>query len=367
MNEKMISIVGTVGVPATYGGFETLAENLVRYRSDHALPARLIVYCSRSAYRDCPREWLGAELKYLPLPANGISSVPYDVLSLFSAAWSGSDVILLLGVSGAVALPLLRWLTQVRLITNVDGIEWKREKWGRLARWFLRLSEGIAVRYSHVVVADNEAVALYLEVTYGRKSEIIPYGGDHALLAESAQDQVIPLPSYYALALCRIEPENNVELILEAFAERPELPLVFIGNWGQTRLGRVLRKRYTGASHLLLLDSIYEPCLLRSVRAGAKIYVHGHSAGGTNPTLVEMMHFGLPILAYDCSFNRYTTENNALYFKDAVGLRLAMDVLRDVDQQQVAENLRLIARERYLWSDVGNAYFCLMGGIGSAL
>lgn len=364
MNEKTISIVGTVGVPAAYGGFETLAENLVRYCHDHALSGRLMVYCSRNAYSVRPPEWLGAELKYVPLPANGISSIPYDVISLFSAAWHRSDVILILGVSGAVALPLLRYFSGTRLITNVDGMEWKREKWGRFARWYLRVSERIAVRFSHVVVADNDSVARYLATTYGCISEMIPYGGDHALLAALAQPQDITLPPRYALALCRIEPENNVSVVLDAFKEKPYIPLVFIGNWQHTQFGRQLRRHYSGVPHLYLLDPIYDPGLLRSVRARAELYVHGHSAGGTNPALVEMMHFGLPILAYDCVFNRDTTENEAIFFKDAVGLRRLMDALTDTAQAQVGANLRRVARERYVWERIGEAYFRIFG-VGS--
>jgi glycosyltransferase involved in cell wall biosynthesis len=367
VNEKTISIVGTVGVPAAYGGFETLAENLVRYCHDHDLPARLVVYCSRHAYPVRPLEWLGAELKYVPLPANGIYSIPYDVISLFAAAWHRSDVILLLGVSGAVALPLLWAFSGARLVTNVDGMEWKREKWGRFARWYLRLSERIAVRFSHVVVADNDSVARYLAATYGCAAEMIPYGGDHALLSAPAPSPDIALPSRYALALCRIEPENNVSVVLEAFRGKPNIPLVFVGNWQHSQFGRRLRSHYAGVSHLYLLDPIYDPGLLRSVRTRADLYVHGHSAGGTNPALVEMMHFGLPILAYDCVFNRNTTENKAIFFKDAVGLRRLMDALTDATQKQVGANLRRVARERYVWERIGEAYFRAMGAGASHL
>jgi len=356
-----VAIVGTVGVPARYGGFETLAENLVRYSSARQLPCRLTVYCSKREYVDRPTSWFGAELVYVPLRANGVSSIPYDVISLFSAVLRRNQVILLLGVSGAVALPVIRLLSRARIITNVDGMEWKREKWGRLAQWFLRFSERIAVRFSQVIIADSDCVAKYLAETYGCACEVIAYGGDHALAESPIEKQEIALPGGYALALCRIEPENNVAIILDAFSGRATLPLVFIGNWNDTLLGRKLRKRYNGIRHLYLLDPIYEPHLLRAVRDNAVLYIHGHSAGGTNPSLVEMMHFGLPILAYDCGFNRYTTGNEALFFNDAATLGCAMDGMTPAIQEEIGVRLRRIARTRYVWNLIGEAYFRIMG------
>ena len=128
--------MGTVGIPANYGGFETLAENIARYHQMNRLPGILAVYCSAPNYNQRPRTYLGAELRYLPFRANGISSIVYDAFSLISAIWHRSDVILLLGVSGAIALPLVRLVSRARVVTNVDGIEWKRQKWQGAAKSF---------------------------------------------------------------------------------------------------------------------------------------------------------------------------------------------------------------------------------------
>ena len=359
---KTISILGTVGIPASYGGFETLAENLARFHQANELTGELVVYCSAKSYPARPESHLGARLRYIDLNANGVSSIPYDIVSLLSAVRHRSDVILLLGVSGAIALPLVRLLSRARIVTNIDGIEWKREKWKGAARWFLRFSERMAVRFSHEVVADNAGIAEHVAQSYGRDCHVIAYGGDHALQAPIKPYEGPPLPPRYALALCRIEPENNVTMILEAFVRIPGMPLVFVGNWNNSAFGRELRQRYASLPHLHLLDPIYDIGVLRTVRGNAALYVHGHSAGGTNPSLVEMMHFGVPILAFDCIFNRCTTEEKAVFFKDAEALRNAVDTLDPDDAARIGEDMRRVAEARYTWDAVGRAYFRILLG-----
>lgn len=352
-----VSIVGCAGVPAAYGGFETLAENLVLYRERQGLAADLTVFCSGRAPDGAAPQFHGARLDYVPLPANGVASVAYDAWSLVRAMRRGADAVLVLGVSGAVALPLVRCLGRARVVTNIDGIEWRRAKWRWLARNFLRLSEWLAVRCSHVVVADNQGVAEHVAKSYGVPCTVIAYGGDHAV-APARRPYPAALPARYALALCRIEPENNVAMILEAFARSSALPLVFVGNWDASAFGREMRARYRGHGHLVLADPEYDPGALRTLREGASLYVHGHSAGGTNPSLVEMMHFGVPVVAYDCVFNRYTTDNAAAYFRDVPGLQAGAARLAQAGQGEiVGAHMRALAQERYTWAQVGAAYF----------
>lgn len=356
-----IAIIGTVGVPGCYGGFETLAENLVRHHDAAERPEELTVYCSARAYPERSPTYLSARLRYSRLDANGPQSIVYDAVSLADAARRGTDAIVVLGVSGAVALPLVRLLSRSRIVTNIDGIEWRREKWQGLARRFLRWSERLAVRFSHEVVADNQAIADYVRDTYGVAAQVIEYGGDHAVQVPPAETVGVALPPGYALALCRIEPENNVGLILDAFA-RSGRPLVFVGNWDKSDYGRSLRARHAGAPNLHLLDPIYEEGRLRRVRADAALYVHGHSAGGTNPSLVEMMHFGIPILAFDCVFNRHTTEGAAHYFEDAEALARLTSALPDDALQANADAMRSIAARRYTWDRISRSYFDLLAG-----
>lgn len=354
-----IAILGTVGVPGRYGGFETLAENLVRYHVCSGSQTGLTVWCSGKDNANHPKLFESAELRYVGLRANGAQSILYDVVSLWQAVSSGHDRILLLGVSGALALPLIRLVSQARIVTNIDGIEWKREKWNWLARLVLRTSEWAAVRFSHEVIADNQAIADYVRATYSSRCHVIAYGGDHALTHGGEAEATTGLPERYALALCRIEPENSVHTILKGWTSEDQ-PLVFVGNWASSAYGRDLRQRYGGHDNLFLLDPIYDPARLRALRDRATLYLHGHSAGGTNPSLVEMMHFGIPVIAHDCKFNRHTTENRALYFTTSAEISDHVRALTMEQAKIIGLHMRKIARRRYTWSKIGKSYFSLL-------
>ena len=359
MIKSHIAILGTVGVPGRYGGFETLAENLVHYHQRSGLPSALTVWCSGKDNPEKPPDFAGARLRYVALKANGVQSIFYDAVSLWQAVRSGHEKIILLGVSGAFMVPLIRAFSKARIITNIDGIEWKRAKWNAAARVFLRASEGAAVRFSHAVIADNQAIADYVQTRYRKTCHVIAYGGDHAVASAGMSQAPESLPEHYALALCRIEPENNVHMILEAWTHL-DRPLVFVGNWAGSAYGRDLRDQFGGHAHLHLLDPVYDPDALHALRSRATLYVHGHSAGGTNPSLVEMMHFGIPVVAHGCAFNRFTTEKSACYFDNAQELVAMVNELEDEEARRIGASMREIAHRRYTWETVGSAYFELV-------
>jgi len=354
---KKVAIVGTQGVPANYGGFESLVENLLGDNCPQGV--EYTVFCSG---KDMPvrlAEHKGARLRYVPLRANGIQSVPYDVWSMCRCL-RGYDVVLVLGVSGCLFMPVLRLLCRSKIIVNIDGLEHRRAKWGRWARRVLRASEAMAVRFADVIVADNKGIQDYVTETYGKASELIAYGGDHA--CRSLPDEYVDatLARYgvqkggYAITVCRIEPENNSHVILEAFSRAPERQLVFIGNWGHSEWSRTLREKYSRCSNIKMLDAIYDLDILYALRSNAGIYMHGHSAGGTNPSLVEAMFFGIPIIACDVVYNRETTENRAAYFRDGDELlALLRGALPDGALMQE------IARRRYTWRYISEQYVSL--------
>lgn len=354
-----IAILGIVGVPGRYGGFETLAENIARFHSDINSPVELTIWCSSKDQSESPTEFENSKLRYVPLSANGVESILYDTISLFQAVISKNDKILLLGVSGALMLPLIRLFSNVRIITNIDGIEWKREKWSTFPRLFLRFSEWAAVRFSHDVIADNEAIAEYVRLVYGIECKVIAYGGDHAIDTSNLKERVKivkGLPSDYALSICRIEPENNIHIILDAISETNQ-SLVFIGNWNNSKYGWDLREKYADQKNLYLLDPIYDHSSLFQIRKNAAFYIHGHSAGGTNPSLVEMMHFGIPIFAFDCEFNKYTTEGKANYFADASELKREIVSLNFQEKYKTGAIMKEIASKRFTWDIIGTEYF----------
>ncbi|PCK33627.1 DUF1972 domain-containing protein [Pseudoalteromonas piscicida] len=341
-----VSIIGTVGVPACYGGFESLVENL--------LPSEKfqLVYCSAKAYDKQVESYQGATLKYWNIGANGISSIPYDILSIFHTVFKTKNDLLILGVSGALALPFVRLFTKRKVITNIDGLEWKRDKWNWAAKAFLKLSERLAVRFSDTVVADNAGIAEYVEAEYGVKSTVIAYGGDHALGC-SKEELKEENNNSYALALCRIEPENNCHVILDAFSKMPNKKIKFIGNWDNSEYGLNLKREYSNFNNIELIDPIYNIEELYKYRSSASVYIHGHSAGGTNPSLVEMMFFNLPIVCFDCVYNRATTEEQADFFSSSKQL---VELFEKKEIRECGEALMEIAHRRYTWKVVKNQY-----------
>jgi glycosyltransferase involved in cell wall biosynthesis len=358
---KKIAIIGTVGIPANYGGFETLAENLVHFHQASSLTDLLTVYCSSKCYPTKASSYLSAQLKYVPLNANGVQSIVYDLVSLVSAVWNRNNVILLLGVSGAVALPLIRLFSSAQIITNIDGIEWRREKWQGFSKRFLRFSEKIAVRFSHQVITDNEAIADYVKQSYGVDSHVIAYGADHAVAADAVAVDEYALPENYAFSVCRIEPENNIHIILEAFSKLNSHTLVMVGNWNNSEYGRALQEKYVSYDNIFLLDPIYDLGKLKTLRSQALFFIHGHSAGGTNPSLVEAMHFGKPVLAFDCIFNRCTTEDKSFFFKNTDELQYLIKTMDGADTYRIGEQMLEIAQRRYTWRIVAEQYFALIG------
>lgn len=354
---KNISVVGVVGLPARYGGFETLVENLVRENERLDDKFQFDVYCTSKEGGRGEARYLSSRLKYLPLSANGYQSVGYDMLAMLLSIFSKRDVILVLGVSGAIFLPIVRLFSSVKIITNVDGVEWRRDKWGRFAKAFLKISERFAVKYSNIVISDNEEISKYIENEYGVESKVIAYGGDHVLVQGCGSPSDVVAPGRYAFSVCRIEPENNVHMVLEAFSSAGDIPLVMVGNWSSSDYGRGLRAQYSSFDNLILLDPVYELDKLCSLRSQMLFYVHGHSAGGTNPSLVEAMHFGHPVFAFDCGFNRATTENSACYFSNSGELVELISTFNCIDAQAVGETLKEVAVRRYTWSIVADQYF----------
>lgn len=352
MNKIKVDIVGIVGLPACYGGFESLVQNLVNYQSDNV---DYTVYCSGKTYVEKCSKYKHATLKYLPFNANGISSIPYDIVGLFLSMFKKKDVMLILGVSGCIFLPIFRFFSSAKIVTNIDGLEWKRDKWGWGAKRFLKFSEKMAIKYSDVIIADNEAISQYILSEYGVVSEVIAYGGDHAIVHNSLPEN----KDDYFFTVCRIEPENNIAMILDAFSKTTN-HLKIVGNWNSSSYGSYLKGKYIGFQNIEVIDPIYDIKKLFELRSKCRGYIHGHSAGGTNPSLVEAMHFYTPIIAFDCNFNRFSTENSAFYFKSADELVSILIKKSDhhsrVEDDLCAKKMKDIAMRRYTWEKITNMY-----------
>jgi glycosyltransferase involved in cell wall biosynthesis len=358
--KSKLAIIGTVGIPARYGGFETLVEELVKYLNEDF---DITVYCSGKFYskKEQQETYNGAKLKYIPLEANGFQSIPYDIYTIFHASFN-ADILLILGVSGCMVLPFVKFFSKKRFFVNIDGIEWKRDKWGKAIKTFLRYSEIFAVETAENVITDNEVIRKYLKATYNYNSNLIEYGGDqvvHIPITDKSVDKYPFLTSKYLFGVCRIEPENNIHVILEAINEQIEYPFVMIGNWSSSEYGKELRAKYQ-APHIYLLDPIYEPIELNTLRSNCYLYIHGHSAGGTNPSLVEAMNLALPTVAFDVGYNRETTEDKAFYFKTASRLLKIIQDFDDEQQEEHSKTMLSIAKRRYTWKVIAEKYGKMM-------
>lgn len=343
-------MVGTRGIPARYGGFETLAEQLAR--NIDAREVELTVYGQRSAYAPAERhgDFEGHSRAWLPFSAGGAQSLIHDALQLAHAVFvSKHRQILLLGTSAAWLLPVIRLLRpQLRIVANIDGLEWRREKFGGWARAVLRRLESWAVRHSDVIIADNDALVPMVREIHGITPVMIAYGADHVELPDTSGST----PEGYLLAIARIEPENNTAMILSA-AHRAGAKITFVGNWHATDYGRSLQRDYGAEQHIDLRMPIYEQSALASIRSGSSVYVHGHSVGGTNPSLVEAIFHSERVLAFDCPFNRATLDGEGSYFSSAADL---VELIRRPNSGYIEQDALECLRRRYRWNVITRQY-----------
>jgi len=334
-----VAIIGTNGLPANYGGWETLVTNIVESLS---LRHKVTVYCSSKSYSEKLATYKGARLEYLNLKANGIQSIFYDFISMLMAL-KNNHAFLILGTSGCVFIPVIRLLKpSLKIVVNIDGLEWRRQKWGFWAKKFLRLSEKFAVKFSHKVISDNKVIQDYILEAYHKNSELIAYGGDHVT------SKTVEITN----------PQKN--MILDTFSDFTDLNLVIVGNWSNSAYGEELRQQYQIFSNIYMLDPIYDQFELDSLRSNCYVYIHGHSAGGTNPSLVEAMYMGLPVIAYDVNFNRETTASSALYFSSKERLVELFSAIDETSMAILANNLKNIALERYTWHKIAGSYLAVL-------
>lgn len=352
-SKKRVAVIGSQGVPPQYGGFETLVDNIIGHRDRGRV--EYTVFCSRPDMKTDLTDYKGCRLEYVNLHAHGKMSVPYDIISMIRAT-RGFDAILVLGVSGCIFLPALKLLTRAKIIVNIDGLEHKRDKWESMAKRYLKFSLDMCVRWADEIVSDNKGIQDFVRDTYHREARLIAYGGDHALrdINEARQEAILEFyglrPGEYDLSICRIEPENNCDITLEVFAANGQTAVI-VGNWNHSDYSRDLYRRYKHHPNLRLLRPIYDLDILYALRNNARRYIHGHRAGGTNPSLVEAMFFGKPILAFDVIYNRETTQGNAFYYSDSESLAHLVG-RTDLDGSGTTS----IARREYVWKEIARQY-----------
>lgn len=322
MKQLKVAFIGSVGIPNRYGGFESFLEQCAPILANSV--AQVTVSCDAEKYDDHTPEYKGVRRIFINVPANGAKSVLHDLVA-FMRVWPNASHIVVLGVSGGLWFPLFRFLcllTGAQLCINIDGVEWRREKFSYVKRIALRLFDGLAQLFAHRIVYDNECLRPYVLESCQDKAVLIAYSGDHVLRL----DPPPPLIPLSAMTVCRIEPENQIELLIEGVLRSNLERYTIVGNWQHSVYGRNIIARFGMQSKLKLLDSIYDQAALAHLRQSHLLYLHGHSVGGTNPSLVEMLFYDAQILCFDCVFNRATAGDHANYFANATELTKLIDL-----------------------------------------
>lgn len=362
--KKKIHIVGTHGVPARYGGFETLADFLCQNLKDDF---ELTVYCSAHKYPLKEKEYHGAKLKYISLEANGFKGIFYDLIT-YAQALLSADVILYLSPVGSGFMTPLKFLTGKKVIVNHGGLnEWEREKLSTIQKMWAKFNHRIAARYSDFNISDNFLYQKSLKYNFKANSNVIRYGADHVnkikLIDSRFKDKYLFVKDNYAVSVSRAQLDNNIHIVLEAFETFSTYKIVLVSNWSISKYGIDLKEKYSGHPNMILLDAIYDKEELDYIRGNALVYIHSHSRCGTAPSLVEAMYLKNAIISFDVQTNRETTKNKAIFFSSAVSLTEELNRLELKDLTLNKETMFDIASKEYTWKTISNQYKVLINSL----
>lgn len=357
--KKKVAIIGTNGLPARYGGFETLTNYLVEFLSNDF---DITVYCSKTQKKNRLANYKGAKLRYYPLKANGWQSMLYDFITIFDA-YIKSDNLIILGFSGAFAFPFNK-LFRKNIIFNIGGIEWKKvrgSKWSSnieiaLKKWM----EKVCVKNSQIVIIDNISFLDYVRNSYKITPVLAEYGSDHAK-RYPITDEIISKYSFvnkpYDITVSRAQYDMNIHMVIEAYKSIPERTVVIVSNWNISDYGiDLFKQNFNKYNNIILLNAIYDQIELNTLRSNCELYLHTHSLCGTAPSLVEAMYLNLPIVSFDITANRATTEDRALYFKNVDELVMLLNTISNEDIEQNQRQMKIIADNRYGWKRIAEIY-----------
>jgi glycosyltransferase involved in cell wall biosynthesis len=361
---KTLRILGTRGVPAAHGGFETFAEHLSLYLV--AKGWRVAVYCQDDGTGQVFEDtWQGVERVHIPIMQAGPKgTILFDWKATAHAA-RHKDLCLTLGYNTAVFCSLLRLKGLPNLI-NMDGIEWSRIKWGPLAKLWFWLNDWAGCWLGNHLVADHPQIKVHLQTRVSAdKITTIPYGADAVTSAPVAPVQALGLePGCFMTVIARAEPENSLLEMVQGFSAKPRgMQLVVLGKYQDDNAYH--RAVKAAASHeVKFVGAIYDKSVVQALRFHSAAYVHGHQVGGTNPSLVEALGAGNAVIAHDNRFNRWVVGDGALYFSGADGFARCMDDLAANPGKLAALRVHGQARfkEAFTWNDVLAQYESLLTG-----
>lgn len=355
-SKMKIAILGTRGIPNNYGGSEQNAEHLSKYFCE--MGHEVVVYSpddhpyDEQSYGPVSIRRIFCHEKWLKI----VGTFLYDMLCMLDARRRDYDIILQLGNVPAAAFYFLKSSRYI-LVTNMDGLEWKRGKWNRVLQAFAKYCETNGARRSDGLIADNLAIRDYLKQEYDVDSRFISYGAEILKPEETALLQQYQLTEreYYCL-IARLEPENNIELILDGYLESgSEMDFIVIGKTTTPHAALLLRK-YKEQPRIRFLGGIYDYKNLSHLRGLARLYFHGHSVGGTNPSLLEAMATGAYIAAHKNPFNQTVLGDNAKYFSEVEDVSQIIRAYSDAERElATAANYTVIEKE-HRWDNLARKH-----------
>jgi glycosyltransferase involved in cell wall biosynthesis len=359
---RTLRILGTRGVPAAHGGFETFAEHLALYLVKQGW--RVVVYCQDDGTGPVFEDvWQGVERVHIPVSQAGPKgTIVFDWQATAHAARFG-DLCLTLGYNTAVFCALLR-LKGIPNLINMDGIEWSRAKWGGVAKTWFWLNDWAGCWLGNHLVADHPQIKVHLQSRVaGSKVTTIPYGADAVSSAPLEPVRALGLePGRFLTVIARAEPENSLLEMVQGFSAKPRgYQLVVLGNYQQENAYHRAVKSAAGAE-VRFVGAIYDKAVVQALRFHSAAYVHGHQVGGTNPSLVEALGASNAVVAHDNRFNRWVAGDGAVYFDGADAFSARMDEL--LGDPAKLEAMRARSRERFeaafTWPDVLAQYEALL-------
>lgn len=350
-----IALVGTRGVPARYGGFETAVDEVGRRLA--ARGHEVTVYC-RSTGEDAAPTYAGMRLVHLPaVRRRSLETLSHTGLSVLHLAAHRVDAAIVFNAANSPWLPVVR-AARIPVATHVDGLEWKRAKWGPNGRRYYRAAESLSVRWSDALIADAEGIAQYYRDAFAVETTLLTYGAPRLDGLGAERLRALDLePDGYHLVVARFEPENHVDLIVEGYVRSgATLPLVVVGGapYSDAYTARV---RELADGRVRLVGPVWDQDQLDELYAHARTYLHGHSVGGTNPSLLRAIGAGTAVTAFDVSFNREVLGADGRFFADAAGVAAAVEESeRDTAGTAArAAGLRVRA-DAYDWDRVADGY-----------
>jgi glycosyltransferase involved in cell wall biosynthesis len=357
MNRMSIAMVGTRGVPARYGGFETAVEEIGQRLVDGG--HRVVVYCRNvpGAPEQSPAEHLGMELVHLPAARKrSLETLSHTALSVAHLVAHRTDAAFVFNAANAPLLPVLR-AARIPVATHVDGLEWRRAKWGGAGRRYYRAAESLAVRWSDALIADAQGIADYYRDAFEAPTTLLTYG---APIIDPGSDLLAGLglePGGYHLAVARFEPENHVDVIVDGYSRSSaRKPLIVVGSAPYAD-GYTRRVHALADERVRFLGGVWDQDLLDQLYANCATYLHGHSVGGTNPSLLRAIGAGAAVTAFDVSFNREVIADAGRFFStaDDVARQVAAVEADPAGTRRAGRRARELAL-RYDWNAVAAGY-----------